>query len=108
MDRTLFTFFDLAYDIRSFVLGMPGFEVISRDRKVRVVLSAEPEITLLYYFCISCHLFNYYMSITDRLIIGEILISPIYYYRLIEPVCIVIMTNGFYINKILVKTLIRN
>lgn len=23
MDRTLFTFFDLAYDIRSFVLGMP-------------------------------------------------------------------------------------
>lgn len=61
MDRTLLTFFDLAYDIRSFVLGMPGFEVISRERKVRVVLSTEPEVTL--FFCIICHLIIYYMSI---------------------------------------------
>lgn len=43
---------------------------------------------LFIYFIIICH-FN------DWLIIGKLLL-PIYYYRLIEPVCIVIMTNGFF------------
>ncbi len=31
MDRPFFTFFDLAYYIRSFMFRMPGFEVVSRD-----------------------------------------------------------------------------
>ncbi len=31
VNRALLTFFDLAYDIRSFVLSMPGFEILSRD-----------------------------------------------------------------------------
>lgn len=74
MDRPLFTFFDLAYDIRSFVLGMPGFEVISRDRKIRVVVRREP----LRALSILSH-FNYYMSFNDWLILVQVLILAIYY-----------------------------
>ncbi len=62
MDRPFFfAFFDLAYDIRGFVLRMPGFEIVSRDRYIWVVVRREPLRARSVY--ILCHLFNYYLAI---------------------------------------------
>ena len=62
MDRTFLAFLDLAYYIGRFVLGLPRFEVVFRDRCIDVVVGSHPLGGLFVY--ILFHLFYYYLSIT--------------------------------------------
>ncbi len=78
MDRAFRTFFDLAYYIGCFVLGLPRFEVVLSDRRIDVVVGTDPLCGLFVY--ILFHLFYYYLSFTGRLILIGKLLFPINYY----------------------------
>ncbi len=67
MDRAFFAFFDLAYCVSRFVLGLPRFEVVLRYCCIDVVVGTDPLCGRFRY--ILFHLFYYYLSFTGRLIL---------------------------------------
>ncbi len=94
MDRAFLSFLDLTAGIGRFVLGLPRFEVVLSDRKIDVVVCTDPLCGGFRY--ILCHLFNYYLSFTVRYLILSRIVFPInYYFVFCEPVCKVILANGF-------------
>ncbi len=69
MDRAiLLAFFDLAYSIDSFVLRVPGLEVLSRDCKIDVVIRREPVSGPL---SICCFYFIHYISFNHTRILRD-------------------------------------